>query len=380
MWPVFVITMVSLLPFPDRCVVGDDPVSMPIADFRALPRERQAAVVVAAIQHRLERTLNLRYDLEVFFFTHRGEDAGPYSPRPQDNLQRYRFWWLDGSYRMERDDYFGGILKDRPDECVTNAFDAAQGVNRGLVNAASLRNTYARIDVKQDELVVTRNRYSFWFDGRRSHAGEHFLRYILDHGDALTVDASDHGEATIVVTLPWAHNWDGQIDGEHRLHLDPLRGFMPVRTFARWEDATHDWRSNAWHVLESRLVGEVWMPTRLQEVRRGSRLDPGTASCYQITVSSIEQGRVVPEDLYLEFPRGTEVVDAIRGVGYVVGPHGEETQLEPLIGASAVIEANWLEEQDERASSWFSLWTLNVVVAFGALVIWLYRRARSARK
>lgn len=329
---------------------------MTLAAFRQLSPDEQKMIVIEAISRRLEHSKNLHFEIEILAWAHDNRDRPPIEPSddPARRIHNRRFqaWLLDGSYFMERKTFSrqarstfseSNIAESLvPVETVCTSWNAEVGVNRGHVRQSHVPSrTDARIDTKEDEMVVIGNRYWYWLDGKRSKFGEPFLQYLYNNRDEISVDATDENGETVTISVPWAPYWDHKPMGETRLLLDPAKGFMPVKTYGHWENAVSGiWRIQENIVIESRLIGDVWMPTNLQEVTRSNHHEPDTATVYSMTVLSIEQGTVRPEDLHVSFPEGATVIDAIKRAGYRVGKNGEETDVEFLVDNSEVFGAN----------------------------------------
>lgn len=71
------------------------------------------------------------------------------------------------------------------------------------------------------------------------------------------------------------------------------------------------------------------MPIKLTNKTAGSPV-PERIGFYQMVVSRIEHGSVKPADLVVAFTEGTEVVDAIKGVGFIADPRGNPARAMPL--------------------------------------------------
>ena len=356
--------------------LGDE-INMSPSTFRQLSLDDQKAVVIAAIARRLEHSKNLRLEVDSRAWSHRSPDRPtwdmPNDPSLLANPNRYRVCFLNDSYLMEVSSFsrFNDPSLRAPLYHVSNSWNREQGVNRSRVRQSQAPDrTDYQIRTDQDEIIVSGNRYWYWLDGERSTHGEHFLRYLYDNRDQISIDPAVDGEKTVTIRVPWDPWWKREYCGETRLVLDPKKGFLPIETHGRWEKGDQ-WRIQEYYVLESKLVGDVWMPTKLQEIRRASLLRPDEATVYNMTVLSIEQG-VTPEDLVLDFPPGAEVLDAIKGVFYVVGPNGEPTHERALVGMDAVMAA---EAAERRANPmWFWLLLVNGGAILALLIFASLRR------
>ena len=92
--------------------------------------------------------------------------------------------------------------------------------------------------------------------------------------------------------------------------LDPQKGFLPhsLRFAIRRCLKTNEkplWRVEeirAW--TQSRLVGDVWMPTRIVQSTTIVLLVPNVIEVCRISVSRIKLARVKPADLFVPFHQG----------------------------------------------------------------------------
>ena len=188
-----------------------------------------------------------------------------------------------------------------------------------------------------DNVDLYENRYAYWLDGKAGKwsQADYFIRDVMDQFESCKLET--HPEQNEVrLEIAWQPYWTTEPIGSRQLDLDPTKGFLPVRGYARFElkrkNADPMWRHEEFSVVESMLVGDVWMPSKLREVIRASSAGPDQAVVWETKVARIEAGTVTPADLEVSFPEGTEVQDAIKGVFYVVGPDKKHSKLHPLIG------------------------------------------------
>jgi len=149
---------------------------------------------------------------------------------------------------------------------------------------------------------------------------------------------------------------------------------MPVRGKARWQDAS-GWRSEEFSVDEADAVNGLWIPTKITEIVGSSSFGPempDAVNVIETTVQNIRVGAVTALDLVVEFPEGTEVVDAIDGVGYTIGADGQRTDSNPLFVGNRFV--NEPAAPESRGVSWlFLLCVFLVIASFG----WHTLRRRS---
>ena len=72
---------------------------------------------------------------------------------------------------------------------------------------------------------------------------------------------------------------------------------------------------------ESRLVGDVWMPTKLTDKTIASSMPDMIFVC-ETKMSRIESGTVKPGDLFVRFTQGMQIADTIEGLTYVADAQG----------------------------------------------------------
>ena len=305
---------------------------MSIEEFRRLSPTARQEIIVTAFEHRLERSRNSYYEVMQKSNNHEYKDGEVGRLVAPLNGSRIRLWTLGDSYRMESE--VGGPEVLTPELLSVTSFDSNEGVVRSTARPASNQRTYGRIDTVQDPIKQW-NRYGYWLDGKHTPAGEHLIRYVVDHRSKWQIDMS-MDPSKIHLTIPWQPDGYDKAQGTRWLALDPVKGFLPTAGKARWDAASRGrprWRMEEFTVEKSQLVQDVWMPTKVTELVGGSPLGPEKVTVYQLHVARISMGNITPRDLEVGFPTGTKVVDATRGVTYLVGPNNEETNLERLVGA-----------------------------------------------
>lgn len=106
-----------------------------------------------------------------------------------------------------------------------------------------------------------------------------------------------------------------------RFWLDPSKDFLPVRMVRFRYDSTI---REQYDISEYTNVEGVWLPVKgiRQGYTRGKDGQNvlGNTLTMEVDVSSIKINRGIPDDRFkLTFPQGTQVVDRIAGVAYIVG-------------------------------------------------------------
>jgi len=304
--------------------------SMSIDEFVQLAEVDQKSLLASAFEHRLQHAKNIHYEalmlLNVSEYDAEAEKPGKVLARL--NGSRLSHWVLGDSFRL--DTARGGAEVANPVQFVAVGFDAESGVVRSTVHFSDRDRSFGRIGVEKDR-INNFNRYSYWLNGEHIPQGDFIIRDLLDSRAQYRIEVPVESDR-VHVTIPWTPYGSS---GSRTFLLDPEKGFLPVHGKGCWEldrsNGKKSWRTEEFFVVESQLVDDVWMPTRLKEVIRASTLDAAKANVYNITVSEIEAGTVTPEDVEVPFSIGMEIVDAIEGVAYVVGPMGERTRAQPLI-------------------------------------------------
>ncbi len=118
------------------------------------------------------------------------------------------------------------------------------------------------------------------------------------------------------------------------------------------------------------------MPTKLKEIVRASTGDPNRVAVYETEVHKIEAGTVRPKDLVIEFPEGTEVVDAIQGVTYKTDANGDPVgTVEGLVGAKPTAAVPYVAmSKSSRLGP--VLFSLGSVIVLATVLAYFVRRAK----
>ena len=301
---------------------GEAAFSISAEAFRRLSPADQKTLVANALEHRLQHAENLSYEALQRGRIHEYRNGTVGDKQVDLNGRRDRHWRLGNSFRMDTDR--GGVDVSDPNEFQVSGFDPAAGVGRSTIRLSETDRTFGRIDAEPNPIVET-NRYQYWLDGEHTSSGEYLIRDLVDHRDRFAIEVPE-GQDKVQLTVPWQPRWSDSPVGTRAVVLDPRKGFLPIQGKGRWETKKSDgklaWRVEEFVVEASRLVGDVWMPTKLRELIGGSPLGEGKIAVWEIEVESLEAGTVTPEDLVVPFPEGMEIVDAIKGVSYTVGQDG----------------------------------------------------------
>lgn len=292
--------------------------------FSKLSMDDRRDVVIAAFEHRLKHGQNVHY--RVLVSLHNSEFKNDKVGKTVWAGIKFGFehWRLGDSYRMDTDQY-GDVSNHTPLQHVSSSFDAREGRSRGTVKSSRLKGTYARIDQVHSPVIV-HNRYVNWLDGVQNSHAHHVFRLALNARSELQVELSPK-DSFIIVKFPWTPYREPKPIGEWVLHLDPIKGFLPIQAYGQWEKGTptlnQSYRREKFIINESLLVGDVWMPASIQEVVQASTLDSSLANVWNTKITEIRQGEVSAKDLVVPIEKGMRVVDAIAGVSYTADEAGK---------------------------------------------------------
>jgi hypothetical protein len=366
--------------------------AMSIDDFAQLRPDEQRGVVIDVMRYRLQHGQNLQYEARRTMRLHhyvdsQGEVQELYTEGGSLGDSWYqgitavnRRWQLGDSYRLDTDTY-GRKGETSPRRYLVTGFDAEAGSSRSTRQTVGNKRSYGRIDVTHNELTE-HDRYRYWLDGEHTTFGEHLFRYVVDHQSEATVEALVE-DGLVRVHVPWQPFFSNEWVGTRQFFLDPERGFFPVRGYGKREvtrsDGSLSWRRETFFVEDAKLVGDVWMPTKLVETSCGSTSQPNTVTVYETEILSIEHGTVTTDDLIVPFKEGMEIVDAIEGVAYVAGADGtpKPGSIEGLIGAEAITAipqptTGKAEQGPTSSRTWLVL--INIGVLLIIVAIYFLRR------
>jgi beta-lactamase regulating signal transducer with metallopeptidase domain len=303
------------------------PVSMSAEEFGRLPAAEQRAILAREFQRRLEMVKNLHFETDTVVKLYTNRDGKPVEPLKQTTNFRFRYWLLGESFRVDRDT---SVPTDAELSCSSSeAVNAEEGLGRNVsIWKEGKFPPQGQIVFPFESTDISR--YAGWVldkDGSRSPTGEDYLfRYLLNHKDQFEIEARVEGDK-VRLTVPWQPAWAGAPGGSGRrvYLLDPRKGFLPIHCASRYDNSPTEqrrsWREETLAVEESRLVGDVWMPSVLRETSAHS-LSPDEIEVLETKASRIESGAVKPSDIQVRFPEGMKVIDAIEGVEYVVDAKG----------------------------------------------------------
>ena len=338
--------MVNRLMFPSKircfilcffCVLVAEPTSLRGGSrfndeqFLELPPEVQKTLIEDAFKSRLDALKNVKYEaVQSFFNAQVDELLYEYDSSLKDEsglggTVKYLHLRIGDSYRMEITKTWTN--QRSPEQKVVNWFDSNEGVNRGYISQGNLPGVFeGRIATEQDSLT-DENRFMYWLDGQNTKLGEYLFPCLLANLSEATIARSE-----IEGCISFAHAWSRSESsiGKRIVDLDLSKDFLPIRsrgerTSVRSGKIT--W-FQAFDVLESKKVEDLWMPVHVREISSTNVTEAKhKAAIDDYRVTSISIGEIMDEDLKLEFPNSTLVVDSIRGVYFRAGRHGAENGL-----------------------------------------------------
>ncbi len=315
-------------------------VSMSAEAFGRLSVAEQRALLVRVFQRRLEQSHNLYYELEEstkWYENHNGEPGKPRKKEPEMR-RRYRHWRLGDSFRADGDGYENPNDAE-PSDCSSDGLNSAEGIARNTsIERKGKRppNGQVQYPFADDGM----DRYVYWLDRKdpkpNQVLGEYLFPYLIRHQDQFEIKAPIAGDK-VQLAVPWQPEWAEKPGGKRTYVLDPEKGFLPIRCDSRWDEAATvdskpQWRIEKLAVEESRLVGDVWMPTKLTDTTIVWHWSDVIVVC-ETKVSRIEAGAVKPGDLFVPFTKGMQIEDTIEGVTYVADAQG--------IAVAPKFEPNW---------------------------------------
>ncbi len=341
------------------------PVSMSAEEFGRLPATEQRALLVRVFQRRLEHAKNLHYEAELFqkcYENHDGEPGKPlnYPPAYPLGFRRHcRYWRLGDSFRKDVDNY------DRPQNTEpsirrSSGIDAEEGLGRSTsIFKDGKRSPQGQ--VQYPHKPTGSYGYHFWTHSKPSDSQDYngpwnyLFSDLLEHKDNFEIEVRVEGDK-VRLTVPWQVTWAKKPGGKRVYLLDPRKGFLPIRCDARHDRQSQNgqkyWRVKKFIVEESRLVDDVWMPTKLTESSVWSR-SPERIVVDKTTVSRIEHGTVTRADIRVPFTEGMKIADTVEGATYTADVQGRP-------GSDLKLAPNWKHKPPEgwqkgKATATFSM-------------------------
>ncbi|MDR0608481.1 MAG: hypothetical protein LBG58_00035, partial [Planctomycetaceae bacterium] len=314
-----------------------------VEQFSTLSLIEQKKLLADKFQKRMEFAENLFYRSEVRSEIYQNNNGVP-GERIGDSFARRQFahWQLKNDYQYNIE--FFEPPKEEPLMWATANWNGQEGECKNIVKNESFGRVFGRVDTKFDPAVLPNDTYTFWLQGgsTETYSQPHYLfLHFLEHLDEwnIVVPFEDNKIQISVNFIPKSKkspNLTGK--GNISIVLDPEKNYMPVRGNIRGELVFPDGRTPWWTVefivQQSELKNnDIWMPVLLKTIASGSA-QSHTVTVATIKITEMEQGKVTKSDVTFQFPEGTEVTDAIKGVSYKTDTNGEpiESTIQPLYG------------------------------------------------
>lgn len=349
-------------------------------EFFALSDDERLSAVIQAFERRLEHATNISYEAKIKLQILENNNGAPGKLKVESPVRICRGWCLGESYRIDSD-----VYEPKDDSVIANnvssGYDSTEGIGRSTIRWSSNRPSAGRIDSVQDP-IVRDDRYKYWLRGDFPHQSEFLFQYLLDHRKDFAIGKGPNG--FVELTVDYQPSWATESGGKRVFLLDPQKDFLPIQGISRWDadsKGKQEWRSEKFKVKDSKLVGDVWMPTAVDEEILASSA-PEIMNVYSLYISKIEHGKVTTDDLLVRFTEGMEIVDALQGVTYIADARGMPAgTVKPLyLSADLTSSGNNLDRRDSPWSFRRASVIVNVIVLLAILVALVVKKRRYIRK
>jgi hypothetical protein len=332
-------------------------VSMSAEEFSQLSLQEQRDLLVRVFQRRLKHSQNLYYESELRCTIYENENGEPGSlARSRPSSRRvFRHWRRGDSFRMDSD-FYRDANATGPASISSFGFNAEEGIGRNTTTLPDGEHP-PQGQVQYSAYGDNGNWYVYWFDrtGARPDPflGEPLFPYLIARKNELEIRTPADGNK-IELTVPWQPDWARKPGGKRRYVLDPEKGFLPIRCESRFDDVKPDgrpvWRVEEFVVEETKLVGDVWMPTSLSNTTIASTA-PDTICVYRTRVPRIQQGSVKPDDLFVPFTKGMQIADTVEGITYTADANGNAVDVKDAPNWKHDLPRGWHQGRVDEAHS-----------------------------
>lgn len=351
-----------------------------------LSSDELKSVIKSALEYRLSQCRNIHYVLD-----HRLGLCAFGEQIPSEFTQvlsddRVECWAIGYTFRVEKEmrdrnsGVFNYIRKD--------SYDAETGVIRYFGMQPDGRDKYAAIDSKMQSSPFSAP-YIYWLNmpDQYRDVGEFFIAKIVAQFNTWQLRILPDG--LVELKCDWSLILNRSAPGKITYVLDPVKGFLPTSCYGLWKNPTPKANANRTQfeirfvVEESKLVNDLWMPTKLRDAVCANG-DKTKANLNIQTVQTVELGNTKESDLRLPFPEGTSVQDRLRGIRFVVGPNEEEKSPQTLYitPPNPALPADMDQTAELRKAPNQVRWlyiALGNVVAVGMLGYLIVRRRHASR-
>ncbi|MDR1962603.1 MAG: hypothetical protein LBQ50_02360 [Planctomycetaceae bacterium] len=256
--------------------------------------------------------------------------------------RHFAHWQLKNDYQYDIE--FFEPPKEEPLMWATANWNAQEGECKNIVKNESLGRVFGRVDTKFDEAVLPNDAYTFWLQGgsSESYPQPHymFLHFLEHQDDWNIVTPFEDNKIQISVNFTPKSKKSSDLSGKGNIItvIDPEKNYMPVRGNIRGDITLSNGNSIWWMVefivQQSELKNnDIWMPVLLKTIA-SSNVQSHAVTVATFKITEMKQGKVTKSDVTFQFPEGTEVIDAIKGVSYKTDANGEpiESTIQALYG------------------------------------------------
>ena len=364
--------------------------SMAYERFASADISYQRDVLVKAFEERVLHAKNLYYRCTVTLEVRKNEGGKESETIENSKVENvYSHWQLSDNYRMNIEIY--RAWSHDPIQLIGVSRNAREGFTKNIFRAKEIEDRiFGRIDTKLDPIVEF-NLFTFWLQGGGMDTTDndvphepypYLFPHLLANVEKWNIVCLPENEMVQLFFKSDSKYYpvENSIEERTTLMLAPDKGFMPVKghyhhsmTFG----GVKGWREANFFVEESQPVSNVWMPVSLKIVSQSVAI-PDKFSIKKVKISDMIHGNVTESDIFLEFPEGTEVTDAINGIAYKTDTKGEPIQstIEPLYGLDPS-HARLQVPKPDRTINWMLI-AVGVVMILVALYMLLQKRRNAS--
>ena len=299
---------------------------------KSMDLNKLKAHIKSALEYRIAQCRNISYEVETRCGLCKFDEQVPHDFTQLFTSEHIKCWAIGNSFLIENE------RRDRQSGIVTyirkDAFDAKEGVMRyyGMEHPSG-DNKFGALDSEVTRAPFSSHTYIYWLDmpDQYEYVGERFLGKCVSNYDNWQIRVLP--DAFVELQCNWKLPLNKDVVGKVSYVLDPLKGFLPSSCNGLWKDAKGANYFKQYEVRfivdESKLVNEVWMPTKLRDAICPNG-EKAKGNLFITKVNRVEIGRTTESDLQLSFPPGTEVQDRLKGVVFTAGANDERKDIKRL--------------------------------------------------
>jgi hypothetical protein len=338
-------------------------------ELLAMSTEDQRILLEGILKNRLETFHNIeiasRTCSGIFEF-----DDGVIGDQVKDNgCGRSSFKRLRDGYRLDTKLFTEAAAREPVIDSQTN-FDPAKGESRNLTKTAPVNRLFGRIDAKRDDTIELNRAAHYLAEAPDANQGL-FLSPFLKVVDKWRIEVFANRDE-VLISCPFEDDKlpsQLNVNGSRMLALNIAQGFTPVRSTIEWRtEGSAIWRKEVVEFKNLTETGDHWIPAAINEQILASSLDGDVCLIRETTVEKASLGTVSPSDLEITFPKGTHVVDVVRGVSFVAGEKGA-----PDGAPMPLLKYVEMEESGSESRGGIILWSNIAIVAVICLAL-IYRK------